>query len=158
MANVEGRAAAVVVSLEPEELGVLQQLAAEMRLLLEADIPQSDAVMSRLFPDAHDDPAEARAYREITGDELRTAKLHALNTVDDLLEQGPVVLSGETLEAWLTLLTDMRLAIGTRLDITEEKMERPIDPDDPEGPALAVLGWLGWLQGSTLEALDEEED
>jgi hypothetical protein len=51
------------------------------------------------------------------------------------------------------LLTDLRLAIGTRLDVTEEKMSDDIDPDDPEAAALSVLHWLGWVQGTILEAI-----
>jgi len=124
-----------------------------MRLLLEADIPRSDQVMQRLFPDAYDTAEEANAYRELVDDDLRSAKLAALNDVSESL--GPTItLTLDQASGWLTLLTDMRLAIGTRLDVTEETMATEVESDDPDAPAYSVLHWLGWMQEMMLRAMD----
>ena len=48
----------------------------------------------------------------------------------------------------------MRLALGVRLEVSEEDMGREPDPDDPNAPAFAVLHWLGWLQETMVEKLD----
>jgi hypothetical protein len=66
-------------------------------------------------------------------------------------------LSEDEIDSWLTTLTDMRLAIGTRLDITEETMNQELEDGDPDSPAKSVLHWLGWLQETTITQLMEEE-
>lgn len=157
MAEVrEGRGGGVRLSLESHEADLLRQLLKEMRMLLEADVPPSDAVLKRLYPEAFDDPAMARAYRELVGNELQARKRNALATAEETIgTRGPVdaALDDEQVDRWLALLTDIRLAIGTRLDVTEERMSAEIDPDDPEAPALSVLHWLGWIQESILAAI-----
>lgn len=154
MALVErGSSGEVRLQLEPHEAELLRRLLGEMRKLLEADIPPSDAVLRRLYPDAFEDEASARAYRELIGDELEHRKLAALRTAEETLGPDGAVdaaLDEEQVDRWLALLTDLRLAIGVRLDVTEEKMSAEIDEDDPEAPALSVLHWLGWLQESIL--------
>lgn len=142
------------LQLDGQEAEILRELAKEMRLLLAADIPAQDDVMQRLFPRAHEDDEEEQIYRELVGNELANVKNEALQMVEAALgAEGDVdvTLSDEEAETWLRFLNDLRLAIGTRLDVDEAKMERPFDPEDPEGPALSVLHWLGWLQGSMLE-------
>jgi hypothetical protein len=49
----------------------------------------------------------------------------------------------------------MRLAIGARLEVTEEKMNQAMDANGPDAPAWAVLHWLGWLQESILGTLGD---
>lgn len=144
------------LQLDEQEAGILRELLKEMRMLLEADIPPADEVLQRLFPRAHEDDGEEEAYRELVGDELRTVKLEAARVVQESLgTSGPadMSLSRDEAESWLRLLNDIRLAIGTRLEVDDEKMGREYDPNDPEAPALAILHWLGWLQGSMLEEL-----
>jgi hypothetical protein len=62
------------------------------------------------------------------------------------------VLSDEEREAWLVLLTDLRLVIGERQGVTDEVMERMPDPNDPDEWPLAVLHYLGALQESLVRA------
>lgn len=149
------------VDLERGETRLLRELLAEMKLLLEADIPPTDPVLKRLFPEASDDPDEAAFYRDLVGNELKAGKVEALRLVTERLgTRGPVETSipEEEWDAWLSLLTDMRLAIGTRLQVTEEKMEEELDPEHPDAPAMSVLHWLGWVQGSMLAAIQGEDD
>ena len=135
----------------------MRQLLAEMRTLLEADLPRADDVTRRLFPDAFDDPEEAAKYRDLVGDELRAGKLAAVHAFEAALpEQGmaEVVLEPAFAQGLLSVLTDMRLAIGTRLGVTEETMQTELDRSDPEAPALSVLHWLGWIQESVLMGIN----
>lgn len=154
-------AGAVRLQLEAYEADLLRQLFDEMRRLLEADIPPSDAVLQRLFPDAFEDEEQAQAYRELIGNELHDRKTAALRSAREVVgETGAVdtVLDDEQVDRWLALLTDIRLAIGTRLNVTEERMAAELDPADPDAAALSVLHWLGWLQESMLAAIDDEPD
>lgn len=146
----------VRVNLDEDEASLLREMCAEMKLLLEADIPRTDAVMQRLFPDAYEDPEDADSYRDLVGDDLHVHKLNALRAVSDRLgRSGPLESSipDEEVDQWLSFLTDIRLAIGARLDVTEEMMSAELDPEDPNAPALSALHWLGWIQGTLLQAL-----
>ena len=147
------------ISLEDYEADLLRGLTKEMEQLLEAEI-EVDPVYQRLFPDAYEDDEAAATYRELVGSELRTGKLTALDTVKKTLGESGAAESGlspQEAEHWLTVLTDMRLAIGTRMDVTEERMAATIDLDDPDAPALSVLHWLGWLQESVLGAMAQAQ-
>jgi hypothetical protein len=144
----------MLLELDQQEAGILRELFKEMRMLLEADVPPGDDVLRRLFPPAHTDEREQQAYEELVGDALRESKREALHRVEsDVGPSGEVraELDGEAVDTWLRVLNDLRLAIGTRLEVDEHKMEKPYDPQDPEAPALAVLHWLAWLQESMLE-------
>ena len=152
-----GRDGHVRLRLDENESALLRSLVAEMQILLEADIPAEDEVKRRLFPRAYEDADNEATFRDLTASDLENAKLDALRRVRDALgEDGPreIDLDPDAVESWLRLLTDLRLAIGVRLDVTDESMSEPIDPDDPNAGALSVLHWLGWLQGSILERLE----
>ncbi|MEA2508005.1 MAG: hypothetical protein QOG21_87 [Actinomycetota bacterium] len=154
---VRPRGKTPVLKLDPQERDLLRQLLTEMRTLLEADLPRVDDVTRRLFPDAFDDPQEAAKFRELVGDELRADKLAALEAVDEQLAEngsGEVSLGPAKVQGLLSLLTDMRLAIGTRLGVTEETMQTELDPSDPEAPALSMLHWLGWMQETVLSEIN----
>ena len=154
--RVDGGGGTPTLHVEEHEAGLLRQLVDESRLLLEADIPREDPVIARLFPDAYEDPEHARTYEEMVGGELRASKLEALGRVGDSLGasgDAAVDLSDETANAWLAWLTDVRLAVGTRLGVTEETMGADIDPRSPDAAAWEVLHWLGWIQESIIERL-----
>lgn len=140
-----------------DEAAFLRGMTDEMKLLLEADVPPEDVVLQRLFPDAYEDDSDSAAFKELVGDDLRAHKKEALRTVTERLgKTGPVVTSipPEEISSWLSMLTDLRLAIGARLEVTEERMAEELDPNDPDAPAMSALHWLGWIQGTMLEALD----
>lgn len=144
----------IELRLEEYEAEIIRRLCGEMRLLLEADLPRADPVTDRLFPRAHEDQKDEEAYRELVGTTLRDYKLEALEAVEaGVGDDGPAAasLEGEDRERWLTFLTDTRLALGTRLEVTEETMSREPDPDSPDAVALSVLHWVGWIQEQILE-------
>ena len=118
--------------------------------------PPDDPALARLLPDAYrDDDEAAGEFRRLTESSLRREKVAAAERMLAALpEDGPgdIRLDPETTETWLATLNDVRLALGTRLDVTEE-MREP-DPDDPDAPAYVVYLWLTELQGVLLEVAD----
>jgi hypothetical protein len=145
----------VTVRFTRDEAELLRRLLAEMESLLESK-SERDPVVGRLFPRAYERKEEEESYRALVGDELVSAKRANLRTATDMLGRegaAEAELSGDQADAWLALLTDLRLAMGTRLDVSEERMAEDIDPDDPDAAALSVLHWLGWVQGTILEAI-----
>lgn len=120
------------------------------------EIPD-DPVLARLFPDAYrEDPDSSAEFRRYTEAGLRESKrADATVVLKTLGEGGRVMLDAEEAQAWLKTLNDLRLALGTRLDITEETLEqmRSFDWDDPRNAGYAAYDWLTYLQESLVRAL-----
>jgi hypothetical protein len=66
-----------------------------------------------------------------------------------------VDLDADDVQAWLRCLTDLRLALAERLEITEEDQSAfdRVDEDDPKAGMYAVYGWLGYLQETLVDAI-----
>ena len=145
----------VVARFDPAEAGVLGLLLDQLEQLLDADGLADDPVLERLFPDGHRGDAEIAAeYRDLTEESLRSGKADDLAIVRATLPPGggDVRLEREQAGAWLRTTNDVRLALGVRLDITEDT-EPPDDPAEDEGQQLAVYYWLTAAQGSLVDAL-----
>jgi hypothetical protein len=87
-------------------------------------------------------------------DELEAGRRSNLRTFAETLERER--LTRQDLEAWLTALNDLRLVLGTRLDVTEELFDVEIEPSDPRGEELALYAYLSWLQEHVVRALDPD--
>jgi hypothetical protein len=128
-----------------------------------------DPVLARLFPTAYrDDEDAAGEFRRFTETELRSGKAdNAARVIDTLEEAGlPPQLEGEDLVidvelpedaalGWLKSMTDMRLALASRLDITEgdEDYWETLPEDDPRAHVHDIYDWLGFLQESLVRAV-----
>ncbi|WP_030169560.1 DUF2017 domain-containing protein [Spirillospora albida] len=128
-----------------------------------------DPVLARLFPDAYRDDGEAAGeFRRYTEIGLRDGKRDAANAVLSSLKAGAahedaapgggdaeVLLTPDEAQAWLRAVNDLRLALGTRLDIGEEWYEEldDLDPRDPRLPMFAAYDWLTMLQESLVRAV-----
>jgi hypothetical protein len=151
------RGADVVARLDPAEAGIVGLLLDQLEQLLSADEDDvsDDPVLTRLFPDGHRGDREMAAdYRELTESSLRSGKADDLATVRATLpaDGGEVRLDPDQAGAWLRTSNDLRLALGTRIGITEDS-EPPEEVVDEEGQQLAVYYWLTALQGSLVDAL-----
>jgi hypothetical protein len=147
----------LVARFDRAEAGVVGLLLDQLEQLLLADRADStgDPVIARLFPAGHrSDRAIAEDYRDLTESTLRGGKADDLATVRATLpvDGGEVRLDLDQAGAWLRTSNDLRLALGTRLDITEES-EPPEEIVDEGDHQLAVYYWLTALQGSLVDAL-----
>lgn len=167
--------------------------------------PPEDAVLRRLLPDGYaadvGEPDSVTEFRRLTENGLRRTKsTRARAVLESLAEQPPdpvpepdgdrggdgdgdggepvtVRLEPAAAQAWLTVLTDLRLALATRLGIeTEEdaaeldalaqeqlsrlrrarrrlRGARPPADGDPRVGVYQVYSWLGLLQESLVAAL-----
>ncbi|MEZ0073993.1 DUF2017 domain-containing protein [Planotetraspora sp. GP83] len=118
--------------------------------------PPSDPVLARLFPPAYgDDDKAAGEFRRYTEATLRDAKRADATTLLETAEPGKLELSPEQGQAWLRAINDVRLALGVRLDVTEEIHEEiaSMPEDDPRYPALVTYDWLTYLQDTLVRAL-----
>ncbi|TDP96542.1 DUF2017 domain-containing protein [Labedaea rhizosphaerae] len=122
-----------------------------------------DPILSRLLPDFHrldpDKPDKteqdsAAALRSLHEPELLEQKTGVAEVVLETCPPGGgrVSLTFEQADAWLSALNDVRLALGTALDVTEE-MPDELPEDDPRSPHLGVYHWLTWVQDTLVDAL-----
>jgi Domain of unknown function (DUF2017) len=117
--------------------------------------PPGDRVLARLLPDFNqDDPELAGGLRSLHEPELIDAKdgvaAVVLRTCPP--EGGKVRLTVAEGEAWLTALNDVRLALGTVLEVTED-MPDQLPESDPRAPHLGVYQWLTYVQDSLVQTL-----
>jgi hypothetical protein len=164
----------IAIVLAPEESVVLQGLLKQLLALLDelpggdpglAELgisentePPEDAVLARLFPDGYQEDDEAATeFRRYTETSLRDGKREAAQTMMKALDDtgGELLLDREEAQAWLRALNDLRLALGTRLEITEESYERfeELDWSDPKFGMFAAYDWLTMLQDTLVRAL-----
>ena len=134
--------------LPPDERDLLRSIAGDLRELLATDDPS----LRRLSPPAYkDDPALEAEYRRYMADDLMASHHQALEVMQETLDAEQ--LDEEQLNGWLRALNELRLVLGTRLDVSEDMYDREMDPDDPVAPAFAVYSYLGWLQEQVVDAL-----
>jgi hypothetical protein len=147
----------VTARLDPAEAGIIGLLLDQLEQLLTADTGDvgDDPVLARLLPDGHrGDPALAADYRELTESALRGGKADDLATVRATLppDGGDLRLDLDQAGAWLRTTNDLRLALGTRLDVTEDT-EPPEELTEERDHQLGVYYWLTAVQGSLVDAL-----
>lgn len=162
-----------VIALDEVEVSILRSLAVQLLELVGPGDEQSedplaalfndgpskppdDPALARLFPDAYEQSDDAAEFRRFTENELRARKREdALAVVRMLDAGGPVLrLGADESRQWLGTLNDLRLTIGTRLEVTEEDEDLYRLPDsDPRKPLVMAYLWLGGLQETLIETL-----
>ncbi|WP_409057934.1 DUF2017 domain-containing protein [Streptomyces sp. SYP-A7185] len=139
--------------------------------------PPADPVLQRLLPDAYGGPGseegaadadELRAYssefRRFTENDLRAKKrddalvvIRSLDALTSMGEGGAVLkLSPDESRHWLGALNDLRLAIGARLEVTDEDdtdVLYRLPDSDPRKPMVMAYLWLGGLQETLVATL-----
>jgi hypothetical protein len=140
-----------------DDLPSAGDLAAMIGLTENSELP-SDPALARLLPDAYrDDPEASGEFRRYTEQGLRSGKVAAARTVLATLppKGGRVRLSGPEAQAWLRALNDVRLALGVRLEVTDDfdNQVTHMSPADPRAPYVGVYQWLAFLQETLVRAL-----
>jgi hypothetical protein len=111
-----------------------------------------DPALVRLFPPGYaSDPESDAQYRDMVKGDLTAERLAGLQTLERTL--GSTSLDEEELGSWLSAINDMRLVLGTRLDVTEEINERGLRPGDDRASQFEVYGYLTWLESQLVEAM-----
>ncbi|HEX6311599.1 MAG TPA: DUF2017 family protein [Acidimicrobiia bacterium] len=153
----------LLVTLTAPEVDLLRSIPDELRPVLGAGRDPDDPVRERLFPRAYLDPTEDLAeqeWQDLVHPELIRERLAALERLVATLDRATerkgrfeVEIDADEAQAWLGALNDARLALGTRLGVTEDLDATAVDADHPDAAAFAVYGWLTWVQGDLVETL-----
>lgn len=119
--------------------------------------PPEDPALARLFPDAYEDAGHASEFRRFTENDLRARKrADALAMIRTLDAGGPVLrLTADQARQWLGGLNDLRLTLGSRLEVTEDESDElyHLPDSDPRKPLVMAYLWLGGLQESLVGTL-----
>lgn len=148
-----------------QEAQIFVDIAMDLRAIMETPALGEDPVRERLFPRAYLDPTEETAemaWAAFAHPELLESRVATLITMVGSIERlapAPpdrdagelkmVLLSPEETESWLKGLNDLRLALGTKLGISDE--EADVDPVDPHAQLREIYDWLTALQQDLLE-------
>src|SRR3954469_3349921 len=139
------------VTIPPDDRAVLKEVGSQLEQLLAGDL--ADPGLRRLFPTAYaDDPERDREYHALVRDSLADRRRASIELVLATIDAQE--LDEEQLTAWMHAVNDLRLVLGTRLDVSEDTEPEP-EPDDPDGPLLVLYGYLGYLLEAIVEALSE---
>ena len=140
------------VRLGPNERTVIRSLAGQHRELLIAESPSSDPAVARLFPSAYpDDPLRSLEFEQATGGALLDGRLQAASTVESTADAD--TLTEEHVLQWLAVVNDLRLVLGTRLEVTEETTEEDFTGDEERSGAYDLYAFLTWLESEIIEVL-----
>jgi hypothetical protein len=129
------------------EREILRTLPGELRKVLSSD----DPARSRLFPPAYGDDAQrSEEFEQLVGDDLLAQRMGSIEVMEATIDAERV--DEDQLLAWLGAVNDLRLVLGTRLDVTEDD---PVEvPDtDPRVGAYALYYYLGWLEEQVVAEL-----
>jgi hypothetical protein len=166
-----GLSGKLTLKLDAAEQGVLSQLFDQMAELLNDPDSQTnsdplaqmlnmsgstqisdDPALARLFPDGYSDDEHSSAdFRRFTEQDLRAQKVSALATVRGTLADwtGKAAITNQQAQDWLKAINDLRLVLGTRLEITNE-VETDFEANDP---GIHLYNYLTYLQGTLIDAL-----
>jgi len=112
----------------------------------------TDPDLRRLFPPAYpDDPQKSAEYDGMVRDDLMAERIAAIEVMERTIDSDS--LSEDELLAWLSAINDLRLVLGTRLDVPEDLSELDVHPDDPRAENLALYAYLSILEEDAVAAL-----
>ena len=96
-----------------------------------------------------DDPDDDDAYQELMRDQLLVSRLETLDVLESTIQSE--TLTTDEIDAWTNGINQIRLVLGTRLDVGEEDQPSDVDPEDPTTVPLATYHYLGHLLGEILD-------
>jgi hypothetical protein len=143
------------VEIDPEQRDLLRGLPAQLRELLANGEAETDAALRRLFPTADlDDAAHAAEFDRMVRDDLTEQRRSAIAAMERTIDADR--LSEDELLGWLGVVNDLRLVLGTRLDVREESGPEDFEGADPRAHAYALYAYLSYLEEQIVEALAPE--
>jgi hypothetical protein len=134
------------VRLPPDAREWVASLADEMELLVAID----NADTKRLFPTAYpNDPELDAGYQVLAREQLIDSRREAIALVRASV--GNELVSEEELSAWMNVVNDLRLVMGTKLDVSED--DHGIDFDGPDVEDQIVYRGLSELLAEIVDGL-----
>ncbi|HTO01930.1 MAG TPA: DUF2017 family protein [Microthrixaceae bacterium] len=132
------------VNLPEDEREFIQGLVRQLQEMITTDNP----ALARLFPPPYgDDEERNQGYAVLAGSELLEGKLEAMDQMVATMQSAQ--LTEDELHVWMKTINDLRLVLGTILDVSDDDYEDEIPEDEH---AQAIYGAYQFL-GLTLERI-----
>lgn len=129
----------ISVRLDDTMRALIKQVAEELREVLLVEDPE---LTRRLYPTAYPDDDEAEDdYQEVVHDQLLMQRLDGIDQLQATIDDEEI--SVDTADAWMNTINQIRLVLGTKLDVGEEQVE--IDQDDPEATSHVIYQVLSHI-------------
>jgi hypothetical protein len=142
------------VELPEEERDLLRRLLPQLRLLLTEEDP-GDGRTRRLHPPAYTDDDEADAdYQRLMREDLVASRLAAVDAVEASVDASE--LDEQQLMSWLGAVNNLRLVLGTVLDVSDDIEIGEVPDETPDLETYALYAYLSSLLGEMVDALDPE--
>ena len=120
-----GKDGKIVVRLDETLRALLRQVTEELREVL---LVEDADLTRRLYPTAYpDDEALEGDYQALVHDQLLMQRLDGIDKLQSSIDDDTI--SIETADAWMNTINQVRLVLGTQLDVSEEHSE--VSEDDP---------------------------
>ena len=127
--------------LSADERDVLRSLPEQLKEMLTED----DPALRRLFPPAYlDDPKAETEYHRLMREDLLEHHRTALDVMAATIDADQ--LDEDQLTSWMGAINDLRLVLGTKLDVSEDEVQL-------ETPADHLYHYLGYLMEEIVVAL-----
>lgn len=148
-----GRNGTYLLCIDTEDRRSLLRLLDELRDTLLDDNEVNDTTTDkfrRLFPTAyHNDPELDVEYQRLMKGELLASRLDSLSSARAALERTPdddtIILTPDELDVLTRSINNLRLVLGTMLDVQESDDSNDIPNDDPARLHYHLYSYLGWL-------------
>ena len=130
---------AITVRLDESVRSLLERVANELREVLLVNDP---AATRRLYPTAYPDDDELETeYQDLVHDQLLMQRLDALDSFEATINNEQI--NVDTADAWMSTINQIRLVLGTRLDVSED--ESDFDEDDPDAYSKVIYQVLSHI-------------
>ncbi len=128
----------------------VRQLLIDMKELALTHVEENSPASRRIFPVAYENSPEMEMdFSQLTREPLTRHHRETLEMFGSSLSNSEIT-EDEAL-AWMNALNDMRLILGTALDIDEERAAP--DENDPNYEGYVVYDLLTYLQGALIEEI-----
>ena len=132
----------------------IRQLLLDLKEMTLSHVEEGSPAAKRIYPVAYQSSPEMEMdFERLTREPLTDRHRQNLNIFESSLSKSE--LSEDEAHAWMGALNDIRLVLGTALDIAEDQ-EAP-DENDPNYDGYVVYDLLTYLQGMLIEEMQAKE-
>lgn len=142
-----GSSGTFIINLPDDERELLHALPGQLHEMLTSGDPTG---LRRLFPAAyHLDPEKDAEFHELMRSELVASKAGRAKILEETAFARS--LTEEQLLGWMGAVNDLRLVLGTQLDVSEDDSDP--EPDHPLAAHFGLYHYLGFLLENIVRAL-----